>query len=239
MAYEDDLLNVAQNRRRTGRSFFPAANYPQGQTIIPSRYGTSSAVLPPDQNPAYQAAIAKGRPNMNNYSWITTASGGQMRVPTASIDTLVRPNTALSGSFVNPPTGPLNSNQYNSSYAKGYGAPAPSFNQGTGTLASGGVATPVEQLTPAQRSVLPGSNPIVNQWAANFAANNPRLAAFGTLAANAWTGLRGTLNTPSADQYVNNLSTGQPSQQSVQSQNYYGYNPSPAPVRRYSDLGYY
>ncbi len=222
MAYNDDLLNAAQNRRRTGRSFFPAANYPQGQTLIGSRYGTSSAVLPPDQNPAYQAAIAKGRPNMNNYSWITTPEGGQMRAPTGSINALVRPNTALSGSFVNDPTGPLSSDQYNYAWNKGYGTPAPSFNQGTGTLASGGVAVPVEQLTPAQRSVLPGSNPFVDQWGANFSTQHPTLAAFGTLAANAYRGL------------FNNQPQSQPN---TQSQNFYAYNPSPVPSQptRYSD----
>ncbi len=163
---------------------------------MPSRYGTSSAVLPPDQNPAYQSAIAKGRPNTSAYSWITTPSGGQMRVPN-SFAWQPKTGTALEGSFVNPATGPLTQDQYASNWNKGNGAPAPSFNATTGTLASGGVETPVEALTIPQRSQLPNSNPFLEQWGANFAAQNPRLAAFGTLASNAFKGLFGGGNMPS------------------------------------------
>ncbi len=265
MSYQDDIYNqIARNSRtRTGRSFFPAANgsyrginytlggqpsanainsSPTGQTIMPSRYGTSSAVLPPDQNPAYQAAIAKGRPNMSAYSWITTPSGGQMRVPTR-FAWQPKPGTALEGSSVNPATGPLTADQYASNWNKGYGTPSPSFNSTTGTLANNGVETPVEALTIPQRSQIPGSNPFLEQWGANLAVNHPALAAFGTLASNAFNGLRGAFNNPAVGQYANNVSTGQiPSQPasaqqpSVQSQNFYAYNPSPVPLpTRYSD----
>ncbi len=109
MAYTDDLLNAAQRRRtRTGQSYFPAANTyrgininagpsandinatPQGQIIQRSGagnagYGIGNAALPPDQNPAYQAAISGGRPNRAGYTTITLPSGGTASVPTGSV----------------------------------------------------------------------------------------------------------------------------------------------------------
>ncbi len=185
MAYEDDLLNAAQNRKRTGRSYFPAANTyrgininagpsanainstPQGQTLIPSRYGTSSAVLPPDQNPAYQAAIAKGRPNMNNYTWITTPSGGQMRVPTGSVGNLLSPGTSLTGSKVTQ-IGNQAPIDRNAAYAKGYGTPTPTI-QG-GYQIAGGVANPVENLTPQAR-IAGGAGSTLDYFRSNPALN--------------------------------------------------------------------
>ncbi len=236
---DEDAVIAAQRRAaRTGRSFFPAAN---SQVLMNAGGSSNFHALPPDQNPAYQAAIATGRPNMNAYSWITTPSGGQMRVPTG-FAWQPKTGTALEGSFVNPATGPLTSQQYASNYAKGYGAPAPSFNPATGTLAASGVETPVEQLTLPQRSVLPGSNPFLEQWAANLRSQSPRLAGALSLANKTFSGLRGAFNNPAVGQYVNNVSTGQISPQqpyspSIQSQNFYGYNPSPVPYqpRRYSD----
>ncbi len=147
---QDDILNAAQNRRRTGRSFFPAANgSAQGQTIGFS--GASAGgfrALPPDQNPAYQAAISRGRPNMNNYTWITTPSGGQMRVPTGSVGSLLAPGTSLTGSQVTQ-IGNQAPVDRGAAYAKGYGTPNPVI-QGGYQLA-GGVANPIENLSPQQR----------------------------------------------------------------------------------------
>ncbi len=69
MANYDDALTAAQKRAmRTGRSFFPAANA-QGQTIQFSGAGSGGfRALPPDQNPAYQAAIAKNPTPASRYA---------------------------------------------------------------------------------------------------------------------------------------------------------------------------
>ncbi len=197
---------MATDDYRRRRGFFPAT---YGSGYGSQGFGPGSGLLAPEDNPAYQAAIAKGRPNMNNYSWITTPSGGQMRVPTGSIDSLVKPNTALSGSFVNPATGPLSSQQYAANKAQGYGAPNPTFNPGTGTLSAGGVEAPVEGLTPQQRVGIPGTNPFLDKWASNFRSQNPTLGAIGSFAYNALQGLRSGFNNPQTQQYANNVSTGQ------------------------------
>ncbi len=151
---QDDILNAAQNRRRTGRSFFPAANgSAQGQTIGFSGAGNGGfRALPPDQNPAYQAAISRPRPNMNNYTWITTPSGGQMRVPTGSVGNLLAPGTSLTGSQVTQ-IGNQAPIDRNAAYAKGYGAPTPNVQQFAGgpALVQGGVANPVANISPQQR----------------------------------------------------------------------------------------
>ncbi len=170
MAYENDLLNAAQRRRtRTGNSYFPAANTyrgininagpsanainstPQGQTIMPSRYGTSSAVLPPDQNPAYQAAISRPRAGSDAYTWITTPSGGQMRVPTGSVGALLQTGS-LRGSQVTQ-VGNQAPIDRAAAYARGYGAPTPNVQQFAGgpALVQGGVANPVANISPQQR----------------------------------------------------------------------------------------
>ncbi len=155
MSYQDDIYNqiVRNSRARTGRSFFPAANTSAGgQTLnVPdSTYGFRA--LPPDQNPAYQAAIARPRPNMNNYAWITTPSGGQMRVPTGSVGNLLAPGTSLTGSTVTQIGNQLPIDRA-AAYAKGYGAPTPTIQPSVSgpVLAQGGVANPVENLTPQAR----------------------------------------------------------------------------------------
>ncbi len=154
MSYQDDILNAAQRRTRTGRSFFPAANgSAQGQTIGFSGAGNGGfRALPPDQNPAYQAAISKPRPNMNNYAWITTPSGGSMRVPTGSVGALLAPGTSLTGSQVTQIGNQLPIDRA-AAYAKGYGAPTPTIQPSVSgpVLAQGGVANPVENLTPQAR----------------------------------------------------------------------------------------
>ncbi len=175
MANYDDALTAAQKRAlRTGRSFFPAANTyrgininagpsanainstPQGQQIYGSGAGNagftpSNALLPPDQNPAYQAAISRGRPDMNNYSWITTPSGGQMRVPTGSVGNLLNTGS-LRGSQVTQ-IGNQAPIDRAAAYARGYGAPTPSVQQFSGgpALVQGGVANPVANISPQQR----------------------------------------------------------------------------------------
>ncbi len=85
MANYDDALTAAQKRAmRTGRSFFPAANT-YGSGSGNAGFGPSSGLLSPDQNPAYQAAIAKGRPNRADYTTIQLPGGGTSSVPTASV----------------------------------------------------------------------------------------------------------------------------------------------------------
>jgi len=92
MAAVDDIYNqiTRNSRKRNGRSFFPAANA-QGQTIqfsgssTPTRVGTgfgpNNGLLPPDQNPAYQAALNRPR---QQYTTIQLPSGGTASVPVAS-----------------------------------------------------------------------------------------------------------------------------------------------------------
>ncbi len=253
MAYNDDILNAAQRRTRTGRSFFPAANYrgininagpsanainssPTGQTIMSSRYGTSSAVLPPDQNPAYQAAIAKPRPNMNNYAWITTPSGGSMRVPTGSVGALLAPGTSLTGSQVTQIGNQLPIDRA-AAYAKGYGAPTPTIQPSVSgpVLAQGGVANPVENLTPQAR-IAGGVGSTLDYLRSNPAltvATNA-LGGFGRNIAS-WFGGGNTPSMPPA-------TAAQPTSNNPSPTPYQTPFPSPTPTetpRRYSDYGYY
>ena len=106
---EDELIKAAERRRaRTGRSFFPAANrgivlsreammgipsergmeisadFPQGETLVPVGGSRGGRALPPEQNPAYQAAIAKGRPDRGQYTMIPTSTGF-MSVPISQV----------------------------------------------------------------------------------------------------------------------------------------------------------
>ncbi len=158
MAY-DDLLSAAQRRTRTGRSFFPAANYSPLTTAnqgvrIGYQAGGAGATVAPEDNPAYQAAISRPRAGSGSYTWITTPSGGSMRVPTASVGNLLKPGTSLSGSQVTQIGNQLPIDRA-AAYAKGYGAPAPAI-VGVGTPGqayqkSGGVYNPIENLTPQER----------------------------------------------------------------------------------------
>ncbi len=150
MANYDDALTAAQKRSlRTGRSFFPAANT-YGSGSGNAGFGPSSGLLSPDQNPAYQAAIAKGRVNRNDLVTIQSPDGiGSIRVPRASAQRMA---AAVPGSYI-VPTGPLSPGQYTAAYNRGVGAPNPIFNPTTGTLTAGGVEKPTEQLTPGQRTL--------------------------------------------------------------------------------------
>ncbi len=112
-AYGTD--DVRRNMRTTDRYYRgininagPSSNAitstPQSQQILntnPGRYDlTSGRILSPEQNPAYQAAIAKGRPNTGAYTWITTPSGGQMKVPSGSVNALLKKGSTLEGSRI-------------------------------------------------------------------------------------------------------------------------------------------
>ncbi len=81
-------------RRRNAAS---RLNFPQGQIIQGSGAGSGgygytqgTGSLPPDQNPAYQSVIAKGRTSRSAYTMIPTPSGGSISVPTGQIDKYTR-----------------------------------------------------------------------------------------------------------------------------------------------------
>ncbi len=151
MAAVDDIYDqiTRNSRTRRGQSFFPAANgSAQGQVLIPAGGSRGGGVLPPDQNPAYQAAISKPRAGSDAYTWITTPSGGQMRVPTGSVGALLQPGSSLTGSQVTQVGNQLPIDRA-AAYAKGYGAPNPTI-QG-GYQIAGGVANPIENLSPQAR----------------------------------------------------------------------------------------
>ncbi len=272
-----------QERRR--RSYFPAASAtyrgininarpdpnavnstPQGQTLIPSRYGTSSAVLPPDQNPAYQAAIAKGRPNMNDYTWITTPSGGQMRVPTASLGNLLKPGTSLTGSQVTQ-IGNQAPIDRAAAYAKGYGAPTPAIQNFAGgpALVQGGVANPASNLSPQQR-VQYGVGGVLDSL-----RTNPSLTAAASFFGGVGRNVASWFNQPALPSIPSTANAAQPSPTPFQTPvpsptasptpsptasaaapqmftppipgRMFGgqqiYDPAAMTPRRYSDLGYY
>lgn len=217
----DDLLTAAQKRTRTGRSFFPAANgsyrginytlggqpstnainsTPQGQTLgVPdSRYGFRA--LPPEQNPAYQAAISRPRLQRGDLTTIRTPSGGFVTVPSSSAGAAAQ---AVPGSTVTQI-----GNQFPidraAAYAKGYGAPNPVI-QG-GYQIAGGVANPIENLTPAARAA-GGVGSTLDYFKANPALNVAvnALGGFGRNIASWFGG-----GQQAAQQYGNNVSTGTP-----------------------------
>ncbi len=231
MAYNDDLLNAAQNRRRTGRSFFPAANYPQGQTIMPSRYGTSSAVLPPDQNPAYQAAIARPRLQRGDLTTIRTPSGGYVTVPSGTAGATAQ---AVPGSAVTQ-IGNQAPIDRGAQYARGYGAPTPTIQNGY--QFSGGVANPIENLTPQAR-IAGGAGGTLDYFRSNpaLAAATNALSGFGNSIARFFTAPQSNqvrdANQPTNFGVGGNFS--QPPQNPFS-----GNTNFQLPPRRYSDLGFY
>jgi len=150
---DEDALTAAQQRAmRTGRSFFPAANTyrginlnaapnpnaitdtGQGETLNvgDSRFGFRA--LPPYQNPAYQAAIAGGRPARSGYTTIQTPSGGTMSVPISSSDRysallnklpsvptgFERPNTQTAFALGDTGVVPTGNTPYERSFRMGY-----------------------------------------------------------------------------------------------------------------------
>ncbi len=106
--YQYGTEDVRRRRNAASRftsNYSPLTTATQG-VRIGGQYGGAGATLAPEDNPAYQAAIAKGRPAASSYTWITTPSGGQMKVPTASIGALTRKGSDLQGStFSNVPAG--------------------------------------------------------------------------------------------------------------------------------------
>jgi hypothetical protein len=163
----------------------------QGEIITGSGggggYGIGRGQLPPDQNPAYQAALSRGRVNRNDMTTVYLPSGGTMRVPNKSLGGTL---AAIKGSTIQP------KQAYSEDYAKGFGAPAP-YVTGVGApgqkyLKSGGVYNPIENLTSQQR-VQYGVGGAMD----NF-RNNPTALAIGSrLATN--------------NQYASNLGSGFPS----------------------------
>jgi len=145
--------------------------------------------------------------NRPGYQTVYTPGGGSILMS----DAQAKRRTASGGYSLTPPE--LAQSNINNAYARGYGAPTPTVQ--AGYLAQGGVANPVENLSPQQRIQYGAGTGL------DYLRSNPALAAAGTLAYNAL-------------QSVGNLF--RPKQQSVQSQNYYAYNPSPVPPRRYFDF---
>lgn len=96
-------------------------------------------------------------------------------------------------SLTAPPSPALAQSNLNAAYAKGYGAPSPTV-QG-GYLTQGGVANPVENLTPQQRNQfqVPNFGEQIGQSASNFGKGlgviGQGLGAVGTLAYNAYNSL--------------------------------------------------
>ncbi len=248
MAYEDDLLNAAQKRRRTGRSFFPAANGlysdgTHGQIIQMSGegsaysgaqtggYGPGRGALPPDQNPAYQAAIARPRLQRGDLTTIRTPSGGFVTVPSGSAGAAAQ---AVPGSQITQIGNQVPIDR-SGAYARGYGAPNPTI-QG-GYQIAGGVANPIENITPQAR-IAGGAGS-----ALDYFRSNPALTA----ATNALSGFGNSIArffTPPQSNQVREVN--QPTNFGV------GGNFSQLPAnpfagnanfelqpRRYSDLGYY
>lgn len=217
MADDDDAVSAAQRRRqRTGQSYFPAAD-------IRSSDARFVGILPPEQNPAYQAAIRRPR---QQFTTIQLPSGGTTSVVAPQAE---RTAGAVSGAYIQP-TGPLTQPQYQSEFARGYGGAGPSFNPATQTLSAGGVEAPVESLTSAQRIGFTGASPLQEMFASRY----PNLARFGTLAHNAFAGLSGMFG-GAPTQYAQSL--GAPDQfQTRPDQNYFAYNPSPSLPRRYFDF---
>lgn len=230
---DDDAVSAAQRKRnRTGRSQFPAANV-YSNTAPAAVYGNPYStgvgggyrdMLPPELNPAYQAAINRPRPRLTT---IQLPGGG---TATVSASSAARTAGAVSGAYINP-TGPLSTAQYQSAFARGYGAPAPSFNPATGTLSGGGVEAPLESLTPQQRIGYTGANPLQEL----FATRHPNLAAFGTLASNAFSGLfgGGGFTRPSSA-FASTAGAAVPSPTPFQTP-FPSATPTPTPFRRYSD----
>jgi len=133
---DEDALTAAQKKAlRTGRSFFPAANMAtQGQVLIPAGGSLGGRALPPEQNPAYQTAIAKGRPARSGYEFIQTPSGGSMAVPIGQkgkyTDLLYKNNPVTNTGFQRPDTQAAYNLGFQGGPAVGNTAYARSYNLG-------------------------------------------------------------------------------------------------------------
>lgn len=84
--YQYGSEDVRRRRNAASRyttNYSPLTTATQG-VRIGGQYGGAGATLAPEDNPAYQAAIAKGRTSRSAYTTIQLPSGGTASVPTAS-----------------------------------------------------------------------------------------------------------------------------------------------------------
>ncbi len=187
MANYDDALTAAQKRAlRTGRSFFPAANV-QGQIIQGSGagnagYGIGNGVLPPDQNPAYQAALL--RPKSGGLTMINSPTGGSMGVTAGQLQKYLNKGYTLS----NQPLNPVASAALQPSSIPGAGGKSIAFMSGY----LGGQGGALSSVTAPSNAVVAPRTPVDTSW-------------YNTPAAMA---IRGAI--PSNQQYAANLGAGLP-----------------------------
>lgn len=272
MAAVDDIYNqiTRNSRKRSGRSFFPAANA-QGQTIqfsgssTPTRVGTgfgpNNGLLPPDQNPAYQAAIAKGRPARSGYTMIQTPSGGSIAVPVGQTrkytDLLFKGNPTADTGFQRPSnqaayalgdTGavPTGNTPFEKSYRMGYeGGPV-------NAAPSAGIGYQVGQFASNIPSALGGFGRNIASW---FGGGNlPSIPATASAAQPTPTPYQTPSPSPTPTATPFKIADGRSDLLKDAENTFYGGGnapiptPTPTPMpnlmaynppRRYSDLGYY
>ncbi len=133
----------------------------QGETIRtpggigPSFYSpNSSQALPPEQNPAYQAAVRVPRSDPRyQLTMINSPNGGSMGVKPSEVQGYLQKGYTLTQPVITPAQQNINQFNQGAAYAKGYGAPAPTVQQFAGgpALVQGGVANPVANISPQQR----------------------------------------------------------------------------------------
>lgn len=164
---------------------------PQYQTVQDTGYGSFDQFGSGRASPATTQAYAMkyGRPTGNGLSTFQTPSGGSItyrpsgRNLPGGAQPLVSPFSAVSA--------PIN---YGAEYAKGYGAPTPTV-QG-GYLTQGGVANPVENLTPQQRIQYGAGSGL------DYLRSNPALGALGSFAYNT---LNSIFGRPKQSQVASNV----------------------------------
>ncbi len=118
-------INLSPDAMRGIPSRAANATSPRGSAFSDTGVaGGAYLALPPEQNPAYQAAISRGRPARSGYTMIKTPSGGSMSVPIGQerkyTDLLFKGNPTADTGFQRPtPT---------SAYALGDTGAAPTGN---------------------------------------------------------------------------------------------------------------
>ncbi len=134
--YQYGTEDVRRRRNAASRyttNYSPLTTSTQG-VRIGGQYGGAGATLAPEDNPAYQAAIAKGRPSRSAYTMIPTPSGGSISVPTGQIDKYTRllnklpaaptgferPTGTTAYAMGNTGTVPTGNTPYEKSYRIGY-----------------------------------------------------------------------------------------------------------------------
>ncbi len=198
--YQYGTEDVRRRRNAASRVRFPQGQIIQGSGAGSGGYGIGRGALSPEDNPAYQAAIARPRAGSDAYSWITTPSGGQMKVPTASLGNLLRKGSDLADSQVTQIGNQLPIN-YATEKAKGFGAPSPVI-QGGYQIARG-VANPIENLTPQQRIAGGAGSGL------DFFRSNPALTAGLNLARSAASRIAGLFG--GGNPLIPSANAGQPS----------------------------